>query len=71
MLIRSLVIGAALCLYGTSASAQTLTMEECRAKYKAAQLTPNVIICSGTSTKKSIAALSPKPVRRNQPPPHP
>ena len=33
MMIRSLVIVTALCLCGTSASA--LTMEECRAKYKA------------------------------------
>ena len=30
----NLVIVAALCLYGTSASAAALTMEECRAKYK-------------------------------------
>ena len=33
-MIRSLAIITALCLFGTSASA--LTMEECRAKYKAA-----------------------------------
>jgi len=33
MMIRSLAIVAALCLFGTSASA--LTMKECRAKYKA------------------------------------
>ena len=33
MMIRSLAIVAALCLFGTSASA--LTMEGCRAKYKA------------------------------------
>jgi hypothetical protein len=35
MMIRSLVIVTALCLFGTSASA--LTMQECKAKYKAAQ----------------------------------
>jgi hypothetical protein len=35
MIIRNLVIVAALCLFGTSASA--LTMQECRAKYEAAQ----------------------------------
>jgi hypothetical protein len=34
-MIRSLLIVTALCLYATSASA--LTMEECRAKYKAEQ----------------------------------
>jgi hypothetical protein len=34
IMIRSLVIVGALCLWGTSASA--LTMQECRAKYKAA-----------------------------------
>jgi hypothetical protein len=34
MMIRRLTIVAALCLFGTSASA--LSMEECRAKYKAA-----------------------------------
>ena len=33
MMIRSLVIVTALCVCGTSASA--LTMQECRAKYKA------------------------------------
>ena len=35
MMVRNLAIVAALCLYGTSASAAALTMEECRAKYKA------------------------------------
>ena len=35
IMIRSLVIVIALCLCGTSANA--LTMQECRAKYKAAQ----------------------------------
>jgi hypothetical protein len=35
-MIRSLVIVAALCLCGTSAKAE-LTMQECRAKYKAEQ----------------------------------
>ena len=35
MMIRSLAIVTALCLCGTSASATT--MQECRAKYKAAQ----------------------------------
>jgi hypothetical protein len=35
-MIRSLLIVTALCLYATSASA--LTMEECRAKYKAEQV---------------------------------
>ena len=34
MMIRRLAIVAALCLFGTSASA--LTMEECKARYKAA-----------------------------------
>ena len=33
---HSLVIVAALCLCGTSASAARLTMQECTAKYKAA-----------------------------------
>jgi len=36
LLIRSLIIVAALCLYGTSAKAE-LTVQECRAKYKAEQ----------------------------------
>jgi uncharacterized protein YdbL (DUF1318 family) len=36
-MVRSLVIVTALCLCGTSASAAALTMQECRAKYKAAQ----------------------------------
>jgi hypothetical protein len=36
MMIRSLVIITALCLCGTSASAAPLSMQECRAKYKAA-----------------------------------
>jgi hypothetical protein len=35
IMIRSLAIVTALCLFGTSASATT--MQECRAKYKAAQ----------------------------------
>ena len=35
MLIRCLVAVVAVCLFGTSANAQTLTMEECRAQYKA------------------------------------
>jgi hypothetical protein len=35
-MIRSLVIVAALCLCGTSAKAE-LTMQECKAKYKAEQ----------------------------------
>jgi hypothetical protein len=38
MMIRSLVIVTTLCLCGTSASAAPLTMQECRAKYKAAVL---------------------------------
>ena len=37
MIIRSLVIVTALCLCGTSASA--LTMQECKAKYKAMRAT--------------------------------
>ena len=35
MMIRSFVIVTAMCLLGTSASAE-LTMEECKAKYRAA-----------------------------------
>jgi hypothetical protein len=35
-MIRSLVIITVLCLCGASASAAPLTMQECRAKYKAA-----------------------------------
>ncbi len=38
-MIRSLVIVTALCLCGTSASAE-LTMQECTAKYKAALAAP-------------------------------
>ena len=37
MMTRSLVIVAALSLCATSARAAPLSMEECRAKYKAAQ----------------------------------
>jgi hypothetical protein len=39
VLFRRLVIVAALCLFGTSANA--LTMEECKAKYKADLATKN------------------------------
>jgi hypothetical protein len=37
MAVRNLVIVSALCLCGTAASAAPLTMQECRAKYKAVQ----------------------------------
>ena len=48
MLMRSFVIAAALCLCGTSADA--LTMQECSAKYKAAQ-------AAGTLKGQSWAAF--------------
>jgi P pilus assembly chaperone PapD len=48
-MIRSLAIVAALCLCGTSAKAE-LTMQECRAKYKAEQAAGSVRI--GLTSKK-------------------
>ena len=64
MMIRSLAIVAALCLFGTSASA--LTMEECRAKYKAEKAAEGPAL-PGLIIRKSVAALTPRPLRRNQP----
>jgi hypothetical protein len=74
MMIRSLVIVTALCLCGTSASA--LTMQECRAKYKAAQATRTFDTWAGFQEKKCgihakatastlpPAAPKPQPVQR-------
>ena len=64
MMIRSPAIVAALCLFGTSASA--LTMEECRAKYKAEKAAGRAAIV-WLIFSKSVAALTPRPLRRNQP----
>ena len=64
MMIRSPAIVAALCLFGTSASA--LTMEECRASIKPRK-PPEGPPLSGLIFRKSVAALTPRPLRRNQP----
>jgi hypothetical protein len=75
MMIRRLVIVTALCMCGTSASA--LTMQECRAKYKAAQATGTVgqswarfqetkcgIHAKATAPTPPPAAPKPQPVQR-------
>jgi len=49
-MIRSLAIVAALCLCGTSAKAE-LTMQECRAKYKAEQAAGKLGL---TSKKRNV-----------------
>jgi hypothetical protein len=63
MMIRSLAIVAALCLFGTSASA--LTMEECRAKYKAEKAAGRAAIVWADYQKKRCGidpeAAAPKP----------
>ena len=63
MMIRSLAIVAALCLFGTSASA--LTMEECRAKYKAEKAAGRASIAWVDYQKKRCGidpkAAAPKP----------
>jgi hypothetical protein len=67
MMIRRLAIVAALCLFGTSASA--LTMEECRAKYKAAmdKSTKSGIGMDWAQFQVKDAVLAPTPLSRNQP----
>jgi hypothetical protein len=76
MMIRSLVIVTALCLFGASASAG-LTMEECKAKYKATlaaktlgttwvafQETECGISAKATAPTPPPAAPKPQPVQR-------
>ena len=59
-MIRSLAIVTALCLFGTSTSATT--MQECRAKYKAAEGKPRGRSGFGVPSKKGNA-VTPRPVR--------
>ncbi len=57
MMIRSLAIVTALCLFGTSASA--LTMEECRAKYKGEKAAGRAAI-AWVDYQKKVCAIDPK-----------
>jgi hypothetical protein len=67
-MIRSLAIITALCLCGTSASA--LTIQECRAKYKAMKAT-GTFGDSWIGFQEKNAVSTPRPPRRNQPLPRP
>ena len=69
--IRSLVIVTAICLCGTSASA--LTMDECRAKYNAAQVPGKLVMKWADFQEKQCGintkATAPTPPReKNRPP---
>jgi hypothetical protein len=65
MMIRRLAIVAALCLFGTSASA--LTMEECRAKYKAAMdKSKGGVAIPWVGFQEQECGSVPEPLSRNQ-----
>jgi hypothetical protein len=64
MMIRNLVIITALCLCGTSASAAPLTMQECRAKYKAAQAAGTLGGQTWVGFQEKECGIRPPPPRR-------
>ena len=64
MMIRSLAIVTVLCLCGTSASA-ALTMEECTAKYKAAQAA-GTVSQSWAEFQKTQCGITPSPRPKSQ-----
>ena len=61
-MICRLVIVTALCLCGTSASAE-LTMQECRAKYKAALAKKKMFDESWAKFQQTQCGLKPRPSR--------
>ena len=60
-MIRRLVIVTALCLCGTSASAE-LAMQECRAQYKAARA-KKIFDESWTTFQQTQCGIKPRPSR--------
>ena len=66
-MIRSLAIVTALCLFGTSASATT--MQECRAKYKAAQGKHGAGLTWGTFQERKCGIHAKATARPNYPAP--
>jgi hypothetical protein len=63
-MIRCFIIVTALCLCGTSASAAPLTMQECRAKYKAARAKGAVPGDTWVGFQDKICGIKPPPARR-------
>lgn len=66
IMIRSLVTVAALCLWGTSASA--LTEQECSANYKAEQKAAGSVGISWVDYQKEKCGISAKATAPTQPP---
>ena len=64
-MIRSLAIVAALCLCGTSAKAE-LTMQECRAKYKAEQAAESSVRIGLTSKKRNVGIATSAKIQKNR-----
>lgn len=64
-MIRSLLCFTALCLCGTSLGAATLTMQECRAKYKAAVAT-GTIHYSWADYQVKQCGLPPRPTGKQK-----
>jgi hypothetical protein len=64
-MIRSLVCFTTLCIYGASSSAAALTMQECRAKYKAAMAT-GTIHYSWVDYQVKQCGLPPPPARKQK-----